>query len=393
MAFYIPVTRLLSSRIILHAEVGEPFFAASLLAAALAQGISEGIMRIARLAGVVLLMCWVANAQTNSYTVTPIVSNTQDAFLVNPWGLSRPVNPTLTENEWWTSDNGTGNTTLYYANKTGESSLAPLVITIPSASGAGLGSPTGTAYNPAKGPGPTLENFTFATLDGTISNWNAGQRPSQSGTGCYQCHVKSATVMVNHASSGASYTGLTLAKNASTHAPTYYAANNKGKVEAYDASSFNPITLSGSFSDPRIPSSYKAYGVQAIGSLIVVSFFNGASGGYVDAFDTNGNLKGRLANGSFSEPWGIALAPANFGAFSNMVLVANTTSGWIAAFSPKTGAFVGFLNDSNGIPITIPGLWAIAFGNSNPESGPVNTLYYTGGGDYSTGVFGAITAN
>jgi len=350
-------------------------------------------MRIACLSCVVMLTCLAASAQTNSYTATPIVNNTQDSFLVNPWGLSRPISPSVTENEWWASDNGTGNSTLYYANQTGAQSLAGLVITIPPASGAGKGTPTGTAYNPAKGPGPSLENFAFATLDGTISNWNAGQKPSPGGTGCYQCHVNNATVMVNHSSLGASYTGLTLAKNATTHAPTYYAANNKGGVEAYDAASFMPVTLSGNFSDPRIPSTNKAYGVQALGSIIVVSFFDGVSGGYVDAFDTGGNLKGRLATGWFSQPWGIALAPANFGAFSNMLLVANTATGQIAAFSSKTGAFEGFLNDSTGNPITIPGLWAISFGNSNPESGPINTLYYNGGGNYTTGVFGAITAN
>ncbi|MGO9647536.1 MAG: TIGR03118 family protein [Terriglobales bacterium] len=350
-------------------------------------------MRIAGLLATALLLCLTAGAQTNSYTVTPIVNNTQDSYLINPWGLSRPVSSSLGENEWWVSDNGTGYTTLYYADKTGGQSLAPLVISIPSASGTVHGSPTGTAYNAAVGPGPGKENFTFATLDGTISNWNAGQKPAPGGTRCYACHVNNATIMVNNSSSGAVYTGLTLITNATTNAPTYYAANNHGGVEAYDAASFIPVPLSGKFSDPKIPAAYKPYGVQAVGSLIVVTFFNGASGGYVDAFDTNGNLKGRAAQGAFSQPWGVALAPANFGAFSNMLLVGNTTSGWIAAYNPKTGAFKGFLNDSTGSPITIPGLWAISFGNGNPESGPTNTLYYNGGGSYTTGVFGAITAN
>jgi uncharacterized protein (TIGR03118 family) len=153
------------------------------------------------------------------------------------------------------------------------------------------------------------------------------------------------------------------------------------------------VPLSGTFSDPKLPAGYKSYGVQAIGPDIVVTFFNGVSGGYADAFDTNGNLKARLAHGQLSQPWGVALAPANFGAFSNMVLVANTTSGWIAAYSTKTGAFQGYLEDASGDPITIPGLWGIAFGNGNAESGPTTTLYYSGGGNYSTGVFGAITAN
>ncbi len=349
-------------------------------------------MKVTCLVGV-LLLCCTAGAQTNSYTATPIVDNTQDSFLVNPWGLSRPVSSSLTENEWWTSDNATGVTTLYYANKQGAQSLAPLVIAIPPAMGTGNGSPTGTAYNAALGPGPGKENFAFATLDGTISNWNAGQRPGPGGTGCYQCHVKTATIMVNQSSSGAVYTGLTLATNATSHAPTYYAANNKGGVEAYDAASFMPVSLSGKFADPNIPAAYKPYGVQDFGSIIVVTFYNGVSGGYVDAFDTNGHLKGRLATGWFSQPWGIALAPANFGAFSKMLLVGNTTSGWIAAFDTKTGAFKGFLNDSTGTPITIPGLWGISFGNGNAKSGPTNTLYYAAGGRYTTGVFGAITAN
>ena len=341
----------------------------------------------------VLLLVVVANAQTNSYTVTPIVNNTQDSYLINPWGMSRPIKSSITENEWWISDNATGFTTLYYANQTGAQSLAPLVISIPSASGKGIGSPTGTAYNPAIGPGPSPENFTFATLDGLITNWNSGQLPAQSGSGCYACHTNTTTTMVNRAGAGASYTGLTIATNASSKRATYYAANHNGGVEAYDATTFAPVQLPGTFSDPKLPAKYKSYGVQAIGPDVVVTFFNGVSGGYADAFDTNGNLKARLTRGQLSQPWGIALAPANFGAFSNMVLVANTTSGWIAAYSTKTGAFEGYLEDAGGDPITIPGLWAIAFGSGNAESGPTTTLYYTGGGNYSTGVFGAITAN
>jgi len=351
-------------------------------------------MKIAWLAGVLLLLCVPGFAQTNNYTVTPIVNNTQDSFLINPWGVSRAIKSTVGENEWWVSDEGTGVTTLYYANKTGKQSLAPLVITIPPASGTGVGSPTGTAFNPGVGPGPTAENFTFATLDGLIANWNAGSPPTKAGTGCYQCHINMTTTFVNHSSTGASYTGLTFATNATTKEALYYAANHNGGVEAYDAATFLPVTLSGTFTDPKIPAGYRPYGIQSVSTFIVVTFFNDVSGGYVDAFDTNGNLKGRLAHGSwFSQPWGITLAPAKFGAFSNTVLVGNTTSGTIAAFSTTNGAFKGFLDDSTGKSIVLPGLWGIEFGNGNAESGPTTTLYYTAGGNYLTGVFGAITAN
>jgi uncharacterized protein (TIGR03118 family) len=115
----------------------------------------------------------------------------------------------------------------------------------------------------------------------------------------------------------------------------------------------------------------------------------------VDAFDTNGNLKGRVAHGAwFSAPWGIALAPAKFGVFSNTLLVGNVENGAILAFSTTNLAFKGYLADASGNPIVLPGLWGIEFGNGNPESGPTNTLYYVAGGsNYLTGVFGAITAN
>jgi uncharacterized protein (TIGR03118 family) len=343
--------------------------------------------------GMMLMSGGAAVAQTNSYTVTPIVNNTQDSYLINPWGLSRLSNSGLNDNEWWVSDNGTGYTTLYYANKSGSQSLAPLVITIPTANGTGIGSPTGTAYNSGTGPGPGPNNFTFATEDGTISNWNAGQKPL-SGSSCSGCHVTTTTIMVNNSSKGASYFGLTLATNATSKKPAYYASNFNGGVEAYDATTFALLTLSGKFTDPSIPAGYKPYGIQTVGSKIWVTFFNGASGGYVDAFDTNGNLKLRLARGSFSAPWGIVQAPASFGAFSNMLLVGNASSGEIGAYSPTTGAFQGFLEDSTGAPIVIPGIWGISFGNGNKDSGPTTTLYYNAGGDqYNIGTFGAITAN
>jgi uncharacterized protein (TIGR03118 family) len=332
----------------------------------------------------VFLACagaWAQDTATDSYTLTSLVTNLTDPHLVNPWGLSRPSSASATENEWWISDNATGLSTLYDAN----GSVVNLVITIPPANGTGTGSPTGTVFN--------SNNFLFATLDGTISNWNANTKPATPGTACAKCHVTSATIMVNHSGTGAMYTGLTVAKNATSGAQTYYAANNNGGVEAYDTS-FNPVTLSGSFVDPNIPPAYKPFGIQAVGARIYVTFYNSTSGGYVDAFDTNGNLQLSLAQGAFSEPWGIAEAPAGFGAFSKTLLVGNTKSGLIAAFNPTTGALAGILKTSGGQKITIPGLWGIEFGDGSTESGPTTTLYLNGGGSaYTTGVFGAIVAN
>ena len=325
-----------------------------------------------------------AGAQTTNYTVTNIVTSSQDARLVNPWGLSRPLKSTAKENEWWTSDQGTGLSTLYDANGT----IVDLQVTVPPAPGSGnpTGSPTGTVFN--------SNNFVFATLDGTISNWYAGDNQN-TGSGCARCHVQQATIKVNNFAANASYQGLTVATNATSHAATYYAANANGGIEAYDAASFSPVTLPpGAFTDSKIPAGYTPAGIQGIGSKIYVTYNRNAGGGtgFVDAYNTNGKLLLRLQKGNFSQPWGVALAPANFGQFSNMILVGNTGSGWIGAYSATTGQFAGFLQ-SGGQDLTIPGLWGIVFGNGNVESGPTNVLYFNGGGaNQTTGVFGAITA-
>ena len=60
---------------------------------------------------------------------------------------------------------------------------------------------------------------------------------------------------------------------------------------------------------------------------------NGPGLGLVDVFDANGKLLRRLATGGrLNAPWGIALAPADFGRFSNTLLVGNFGDGRISSF-------------------------------------------------------------
>ncbi|HTQ53423.1 MAG TPA: TIGR03118 family protein [Bryobacteraceae bacterium] len=317
-----------------------------------------------------LFICAVASAQeagTNSYTQTNLVSDisgmavSTDSHLVNPWGLSRSAS-----SYWWVSDEGTGVSTLY--GPTGF--VDPLVVTIPSANHTSPGTPTGTV---ALG-----KSFVFVTLDGTISQWTSGNK---------------AVMKVNNSSKAAVYTGCTLGKLGT--APAIYVANSNGGVEAY-TTAFAPISLpAGAFTDPAIPAGYTPYGIQAIGANIWVTFSSATGvGGYVDKFNANGKLLLSLAQGWFSEPWGVAQAPASFGKFSKTILVGNVGSGWIAAFNPSNGSFLGFLKDSTGADITIPGLWAIYFGGGGTLNGPTTTLFFAAGIDnYAHGLFGSITAN
>ena len=346
-------------------------------------------MRQVLMLGVGLVFLIAARAQTNNYTVTNIVTSAQDPRLINPWGLSRPSKSSFTENQWWASDQVSGLSTLYDVDGT----IANLAVKIPPASGTGAGSPTGTAFDPWN------NNFVFATLDGTVSIWVAGQKPSQPGKACLECHVNSSQIVINHASSGASYQGVTIAKNATTGNPAFYVANANGGVEVYDGTSFAPLSLpAGAFTDSTIPASYTPAGIQAIGTTIFATYNASAGGGvgFVDAYDTNGKLLLRLqsqVNGKYvlDQPWGVALAPADFGAFSNTILIGNTGNGLIGAYRPSNGQFLGFLKE-NGQVISIPGLWGLEFGDGNTESGPVNVLYFNAGGaSQTTGVFGAIT--
>jgi uncharacterized protein (TIGR03118 family) len=343
-------------------------------------------MRNMILLGAALVFAIGAQAQTNDYTVTNVVTNSKDARLVNPWGLSHPALNHHKRNEWWVADQATGYSTLYSANGT----ILDLAVSIPPAAGSGPGSPTGIASN------SPVDVFAFVTLDGTISTWNAYTAPAKPGNNCYQCHVSDATIVVNHSSTGASYQGLTIATDASTGALTYYVANANGGIEAYDATTYSPVTFAtGAFTDPKVPATYTPAGIQAIGSEIFVTYNASAGGGtgYVDAYSTEGKLLLRLQNGWFNQPWGVATSPADFGAFSSMILVGNTGSGWIGAYNSKTGAFQGFLQ-SGGTDLFIPGLWGIEFGDGGAQSGPTDVLYFNAGGAaQTTGVFGAIAAN
>jgi hypothetical protein len=130
----------------------------------------------------------------------------------------------------------------------------------------------------------------------------------------------------------------------------------------------------------------------------------GAGLGQVDVFDTNGNfLKTFVAAGSgnnLNAPWGVAMAPASFGAFAGAVLVGNFGDGTISAFD-TTGKFLGQLTNTATPPTALvnPGLWDMVFGGGG-ASGDPGTLYITAGGSNqpnfptggsTTAVFAGIT--
>lgn len=340
--------------------------------------------------------------QTNLVSDIAGVALFTDKNLVNPWGLSHP--PT---GPWWISDNGTGLTTLYNGNGRKFPVGSPLVVTIAPPAGGTSAAPTGNIFNPVNGTNPddfvVSENgksgpsiFMFATEDGTISGWNPG------------VDLTHTILAVDRSAvgAGAVYKGLAFGQSGGSE--FIYATNFRfGTVEQFDSN----FKLVRSFTDSQLAKTcpfpnqcFAPFGIQNIGGNLYVTFAlqdaahhddaHGPSRGFVDVFDTNGNLIKRLiSRGALNSPWGLALAPSNFGQFSNDLLVGNFGNGRINAFDPNTGALLGQLKNQKGLIISINGLWGLAFGNGQ-TAGPTNALFFTAGiNDEADGLFGKIQAS
>jgi uncharacterized protein (TIGR03118 family) len=200
---------------------------------------------------------------------------------------------------------------------------------------------------------------------------------------------------------GAVYTGLAI----DTAGTRLYAANGAAGTINVFGSSFNPLSLPGSFTDPNLPAGFVPFNVQNLGGRIYVTYApvglaaqRGATPGMgiVNAFDENGIFLQRVITGSeLAAPWGIALAPAGFGEFGGDLLVGNFSfaESEINAFDPVTGAFDGRIPIDVGAGNTPGGLWGLIFGSGAGNGGDANTLYFANGINGETaGLFGAISA-
>jgi uncharacterized protein (TIGR03118 family) len=322
---------------------------------------------------------WSAYVQTNLVSDIPGEAPITDPNLVNPWGISHSSG-----SPFWVSDNGMGVSTLYNGSGQPFPVVNPLVVTIPSPTG-GTSAPTGQVFNGSTSFGGAP--FIFATEDGTIAAWNGGTNA-----------VLAATTV------DAVYKGLAIGNNGS--GDFLYATNFRaGTIDVFN-SSFTKTTLPGNFIDPNLPAGYAPFNIETINGMLYVTYAKqdadkkddvaGPGNGFVDVFDLNGNLQGRLiSNGPLDSPWGLALAPSNFGDFSNDLLVGNFGDGLINAFDPTSGQLLGTLLDAQGNPIVNQGLWGLIFGNGG-NGGDLNKLYFTAGipGDGNVedhGLFGVIS--
>lgn len=301
-----------------------------------------------------------------------------DTNLLNGWGIA--FNPT---GFVWVANQGSSTSTLY----DGRGNPQTLVVSVPAGAGGSAG-PAGIVYNGTQdfrvsaGATSGVAAFIFAGTGGTISGWSPAVDRLRA--------ITTVDTAANGAAGAAAYTGLTLA---SYNGVNYlYAADfRNGRVDVYDPA-WKKVTLpGGGFTDSALPSGYAPYGIQAVGNRIYVTYAQRAASGpgenrgpglgIIDVFDPSGAMLNRFATGGvLNAPWGIALAPANFGSAANMLLVGNFGD----------GALVGVLAKADKTPIAIDGLWGIAFGNGINEQ-PTNTLFYAAGPSNGThGAYGRI---
>ena len=359
------------------------------------------------------VLAFSARGMAQAYQQTNLVSDIQglaqnppngqpDTQLVNPWGLiASPTSP------WWLSDNNAGVSTL----DNGQGVKQGLVVNIPSPKSGVVGTPTGVVFTGASGfafqaKGLTAGSvFTFVTEDGTIVAWGPGINP--------QDLPNDAFVIVDNstnpsATAGAVYKGAAIAQMTPGGPFFLYVANiRSGRIEVYDTN-FKPVNLSGdddggpAFLDRKIPEGFAPFNVQDVNGNLYVTYakqntskhddFDFPGFGYVNKFSPKGKLLQRLESGPWlNAPWGVALAPANFGFFSNHLLIGNAGSGQIAVYDVDSGRFDGLLRDASGHAIQNDRLWALRFGNDQ-GAGPSNWLFFTAGiSDEAHGLFGFFT--
>lgn len=310
-----------------------------------------------------------------SFKITNLVSDqagkakVTDPNLVDAWGLAQgPGKAPI-----WVSDNGTGLSTVY-AQKNGQNQ--GLVVTIP------RGNPTGTVYVPPNTGFSITENgnsgdaqFLFDSEAGVISGWSSSVDPSN------------AVIAYDGSTQGSVYKGLALDPSSKLLFAADFANN---QVQVFD----NQFNVTGTFTDTSLKG-YAPFNVAIINGDVYVAFakqdktkkneIDKLGDGYIDVFSESGTLIKQLAaKGELDAPWGMMIAPTNFGSYAGDLLVGNFGNGWINAFDPSTGNYIGWLDDTSGNPIAIDGLWSL-------DPAPKGEITFSAGPDKEThGLLGLI---
>jgi uncharacterized protein (TIGR03118 family) len=377
----------------------------------------------------------------NIYTQKVLVANRPglaegaliDRHLINPWGIA--LRPPGAGGHIWISNAGNLSTSTYIGDAHGEplrqDGLKLVYLDGPLISYEdGLANVTGQVYNaasdfpqqpiefPVSGPASNLASgtpvpigttsgaakFVFVTTDGTINAWRSGTTESMDTAVIVKDYSERGRDQIRGLRYLPAFTGV--AMSAERRRPNrLYVTDFQNKAIRVLSSQWDDITADTPFARPgNIPANFSPYNIQLLDGQLYVAFavidvdaeesakdVPAPGAGHVAVYDLDGHIVREMADaGRLNSPWGLAIAPDNFGPFGRALLVANFGDGTVAAFDPATGAFRDYLRGTDGRPIVIDKIWGLAFGNG-VSLGDSDSLYFTAGPNQEQdGVFGRL---
>jgi uncharacterized protein (TIGR03118 family) len=356
-----------------------------------------------------------------------------DDHMINAWGIA--LRPPGAGGHIWISNAGTLSTSTYIGDARGvplrQDGLKIVYLTGPLLSYEdGLANVTGQVYNaasdfpdqpiefPVSGAASDLTSgtprsigvvsgsakFVFVTTEGTINAWRATTAAS----------MDAAVIVKDYSDHGAdqiaglphipAFTGVAMSATARGGNRLYVTDFQNNIIRVID-NSWTDITARVPFARPAaLPESFSPYNIQLLGGRLYVTYaavdpsaeepatdVPGPGAGHVVAYDLDGHIVQEFADaGRLNSPWGLAIAPRQFGPFGGSLLVANFGDGTIAAFELESGKFLDYLRDAKKSPLNIDGIWGLAFGNG-VSLGDADSLYFTAGpNNEQDGAFGRV---
>ncbi|MEA5536154.1 TIGR03118 family protein [Crocosphaera sp. XPORK-15E] len=368
------------------------------------------------------------------YLQTNLVANNSsfepqivDPLVQNAWGLS--LRAAGLGGHWWVTNANTGTVTTYVGDVGG----TPLFqddlqfVTIPPSPNAPpetLSEPTGQFFSPHSSdfevtmplepndPGSEVitgpARFFAVELGGTLSAWTETEggtkRPVEylvvADNSEFAPQNTDADPSNDNSAIYFGMTGTTLPSNNRLFAADF---DDTPGIHVWDKD-FNDVTSSFPFINP-FSSDYAPFNIEQLDGTLYVAYAKqsgtpgeeetGLGFGGLAQFDINGNLLNiwetpETSRNLLNAPWGMAIAPDDFGELSNALLVGNFRDGRIVGFDQTTREAIGYLEDTRGNPLEIDGLWDLSFGNGE-SLGEANHLYFAAGpNDETDGLFGSL---
>jgi uncharacterized protein (TIGR03118 family) len=367
-----------------------------------------------------------------------------DPAFINAWGVA--LRPAGAGGHWWVANTDTSRVTLYVGDSEtvpfgqdelsvvgvpGSANATPINIPIdpPTSNGVPLPPPNPTPASVMPPSNPTGQVYSGSTTDflvsgtsltggaisdaaarfitvsedGTIAAWG------ETGSSADQ-RMNAFAVVVDNSATGAIYKGVAISNDTGSGNLLYAANFSQGRIDVFDAD-WNPVATSGFV--PQAPggrdaAAFAPFNVERVfdasrgADVLIVAYAkvaNAAGGeeestdGFIVKYALDGTfLQASDGGGLFNAPWGVALAPADFGAFGGSLLIGNFGDGRIIGLDIETLEPDGLLLGAGGDPIEIDGLWDLAFGNG-ASLGRADSLYFSAGPEEETaGLFGSLSA-